>query len=126
MAEVFFHKLRIFSQRRLEPVWKVFRVQKIMHHTSGGCIFNRVCYLVPMRVIGEIPHPECKITIFHWNNRYLIKLEQGLLEQTYKIQEYDVSSEEELRSLITTDFLQAALQQFGTMRQTLQDALGKI
>ena len=79
-----------------------------------------------MRVIGEIPHPECKITIFHWNNRYLIKLEQGLLEQTYKIQEYDVSSEEELRSLITADFMQAALQQFGTMRQTLQDALGKI
>ena len=79
-----------------------------------------------MRVIGEIPHPECKITIFHWNNRYLIKLEQGLLEQTYKIQEYDVSSEEELRSLITGDFIHAALQQFGTMRQALQHAMDKI
>lgn len=79
-----------------------------------------------MRVIGEILHPECKITIFHWNNRYLIKLEQGLLEQTYKIQEYDVSSEEELRSLITGDFIHAALQQFGTMRQALQHAMDKI
>lgn len=79
-----------------------------------------------MRVIGEMPHPECKITIFHWNNRYLIKLEQGLLEQTYKVQEYDVASEEEIRSLITPEFINAALQQFGTMQQTLQAALGKI
>lgn len=79
-----------------------------------------------MRVIGEIPHPECKITIFHWNNRYLIKLEQGLLEQTYKVQEYDVASEQEVRRIVTDEFVGAALRQFETMRQTLQESLDKI
>ena len=49
-----------------------------------------------MRVVVEIPHKECKITVFAWNNRYLIKLEQGLLEQTFKVNEYDLSGESEL------------------------------
>ncbi|MDZ4714615.1 MAG: hypothetical protein SH819_04015 [Cytophagales bacterium] len=79
-----------------------------------------------MRVVGEIPHSACKITIFHWNNRYLVKLEQGPLEQTYKVQEFDVASEAELRSLINEEFIQAALRQFDTMGQTLQTALEKI
>lgn len=76
-----------------------------------------------MRVIGEIQHPECKITLFHWNNRYLIKLEQGLLEQTYKVQEYDVATEDEIRRLITAEFIAASLRQFEAMRQTLHNAL---
>jgi hypothetical protein len=76
-----------------------------------------------VRVIGEIPHPECKITIFHWNNRYLIKLEQGLLEQTYKVQEYDVATEDEIRRMVTSEFITSALKQFEVMRQTLHDAL---
>jgi len=83
-------------------------------------------YLRGMRVIGEIPNPHCKITIFHWNNRYLIKLEQGLLEQTYKIQEYDLSSEDELRSIVSPAFIEAALRQFETMGQSLRDAMNKV
>lgn len=79
-----------------------------------------------MRVIGEIPHPECKITIFHWNNRYLIKLEKGLLEQTYKVQEFDVSSEEEVRKMVTGEFIAAALLLFDGMHQSLHNALERI
>jgi hypothetical protein len=76
-----------------------------------------------MRVVGEIPHHACKITIFAWNNRYLIKLEQGLLEQTYKINEYDVASEQELYSVVDTIFIDEALSRFAAMRSTLQEAL---
>lgn len=76
-----------------------------------------------MRVVGEIPHSACKITIFAWNNRYLIKLEQGLLEQTYKINEYDVTSEEELYRVVDTIFIDEALSRFAAMRATLQEAL---
>ena len=78
-----------------------------------------------MRVIGEIQHPECRITLFHWNNRYLIKLEQDSLEQTYKVQEYDVATEDEVRRMITDEFIGASLRQFETMRQTLREALSK-
>ena len=79
-----------------------------------------------MRVIGEISHPACKITLFHWNNRYLIKLEHGPLEQTFKIQEFDLASEEDIKLVITEEFIQAALQRFDLMGQSLHAAMDKI
>jgi hypothetical protein len=88
--------------------------------------FLPVHYLVSMRVIGEINHPECKVTLFHWNNRYLIKIEQGLLEQTYKVPEYDVPTEDEVKRLVNDAFIAAALRQFEAMRQSLHEALQTI
>ena len=76
-----------------------------------------------MRVVAEIAHPEIKITIFHWNNRYLIKLEAGLFEQTYKIQEYDVDSEEDVKKLITDEFIQSAIVRFNQMAESLHQAI---
>jgi hypothetical protein len=72
-----------------------------------------------MRVVREIPHPQVKITIFHWNNRYLIKLEADAFEQTYKISEFDITSEEEVISLLDDDFLTQALSRFNEMAKSL-------
>ncbi|MDZ7648033.1 MAG: hypothetical protein U5K54_13125 [Cytophagales bacterium] len=49
-----------------------------------------------MRVIKEIPYANFKITIFQWNGKYLIKIESGLLEQTFKINELDTTSEDDV------------------------------
>ena len=76
-----------------------------------------------MRVVAEIPHPEVKITIFHWNNRYLIKLETGLMEQTFKVAEYDLASEEEAKKIVSEAFIQSALQRFNDMAQSLHEAI---
>ena len=76
-----------------------------------------------MRVVGEISHPECKITIFAWNNRYLIKLEQGVLEQTFKVNEYDVTSEAELYRIVDEAFLEEAMQRFAGMGESLRQAM---
>ncbi|MCA6380033.1 MAG: hypothetical protein IM574_08360 [Cytophagales bacterium] len=75
-----------------------------------------------MRVVGEIPHPEVKITIFHWNNRYLIKLEAGPFEQTFKIEEYDLSSEEEIKSIVNEEFIQQSIIRFNDMAKSLAQA----
>lgn len=75
-----------------------------------------------MRLVREIPHPDCKITIFSWNNRYLIKLEQGLLEQTFKISEFDLSGEAELLSIIDAEFLHQAAMRFQDMGRSLHEA----
>ena len=75
-----------------------------------------------MRIVGEIPHPTIKITIFHWNNRYLIKLEVGPFEQTFKIEEYDLASEEEVKKLISERFIQEAIVRFNDMAKSLQQA----
>jgi hypothetical protein len=76
-----------------------------------------------MRVVVEIPHKECKITVFAWNNRYLIKLEQGLLEQTFKINEYDLSGESELFKIIDEPFIQEAIKRFEEMNSSLLQTL---
>jgi hypothetical protein len=75
-----------------------------------------------MRVVKEIPNRACKITIYSWNNKYLIKLEQGMLEQTYKIPELDLTSEDELLEILDEEFLAKAVSIFNEMNQNLRDA----
>ena len=75
-----------------------------------------------MRVVGEIPHPDVKITIFNWNNRYLIKLEAGPFEQTFKLEEYDISSEGELKEIVNETFIQQSIERFNSMAQSLRQA----
>ena len=75
-----------------------------------------------MRLVRELSHSDCKITIFSWNNRYLIKLEKGLLEQTFKIAEMDVTSEEDVVSLLDAEFLHQAAARFEDMGRSFHDA----
>ncbi|MFQ3215458.1 MAG: hypothetical protein ACI9XJ_001689 [Marivirga sp.] len=70
-----------------------------------------------MRVIGEIVNPQCKITIFHWNERYLVKFEIGMYEQTYKMDEYEIENEEALKALIDDDFVQKIMNRFDAMHK---------
>ncbi|PAW94210.1 hypothetical protein CKK33_12220 [Mucilaginibacter sp. MD40] len=44
-----------------------------------------------MRVIAELPHPDFKITIMSMNQKFIVKMEQGTLEQTYKVPEMDLT-----------------------------------
>jgi hypothetical protein len=76
-----------------------------------------------MRILGEIPHPACKITLFHWNNRYLIKLENNYLEQTFKIDQFDLASEKELQVLVNNTFVEEAVVRFRDMEESLARAL---
>ncbi len=79
-----------------------------------------------MRVVGEIPHPDCKITLFAWNNRYLVKLEQGYLEQTFKIDQYDVTSDADLLTIVDSEFIDKALYRFAEMAQSWTTAIQKV
>jgi hypothetical protein len=78
-----------------------------------------------MRVVGEIPHPECKITIFHWNNRYMIKIEAGPFEQTFKINDYDIS-ESDLNKILSQEFISQAIARFSDMSRSLAEATDEI
>jgi hypothetical protein len=80
-------------------------------------------YIARMRIVGEIPHPEIKITIFQWNNRYLIKLEAGTLEQTFKIEQYDIDSEEDLKKVVNEAFISQSILRFNDMAKSLQHAM---
>jgi hypothetical protein len=76
-----------------------------------------------MRLVGEVPHPELKITLFSWNNRYLVKFEQGYLEQTYKIDQFDVSGDEALKRILDPVFLDSVSQRFRAMDQDWSQAI---
>lgn len=64
-----------------------------------------------------------KVTIFNWNNKYLVKLEQGLLEQTFKIPETEITGEHELEALLSEEFLDKTRQRFKDMMADLQAAI---
>ncbi len=80
-----------------------------------------------MRVVAEIPHRSCKITVFCWNSKYLLKLEQGPLEQTYKISELDVDGDSAVKKLVADErFLAEALLRFGEMGASLGAGLERL
>jgi hypothetical protein len=79
-----------------------------------------------MRVLKEIPTPHYKITLYAWNNRYIIKLEQGLLEQTFKVNEFDVTSEADIEKLLDETFIKAAIERFDDMARSLGEALNRV
>lgn len=79
-----------------------------------------------MRVVAEIPHPQFKITVFSWNEKYLIKLEAGPFEQTYKVAALDLTSEDDVKEILNEEFLKEAGQIFLQMRQSFGKALSGV
>ena len=79
-----------------------------------------------MRIIGEIPHAQCKVTLYNWNNRYLIKLEKNGLEQTFKVDQFELTSDKDLQILVDEPFLQKALDRFEDMERSIAEALQKL
>ena len=74
-----------------------------------------------MRVVEEIAHPACKITIFNWNAKYLIKFETSQLEQTYKINENDVSGLADIKKMLNNDFITKVYQRFLDMSKDFKE-----
>jgi len=70
-----------------------------------------------MRLVKDIPHPNYKIQVHNYNSKYIVKIELGQFEQTYKISETDVMGLEELERMITKDLLNNALKRFVAMRE---------
>jgi len=79
-----------------------------------------------MRVIAELPHPQMKITLFHWNAKYIIKIEIGQFEQVFKISELEISGVEELKKLLNEDFMESVMERFLSMREDFSLSLQKL
>lgn len=68
-----------------------------------------------MRIIAHIPHPKLTISIFSMNDKYQIKFEAGLMEQTYKLLHSDVDGIEGIKKLVDEAFLEQILNRFNEM-----------
>jgi hypothetical protein len=79
-----------------------------------------------MRVIAELPHPDCKISIFSMNQKYIIKLEKGVFEQIYKISELDVpDGVDGIFKILNDNFIKNAAERFNEMRADFNTAYKK-
>ncbi|MCH8558866.1 MAG: hypothetical protein LAT84_13655 [Balneolia bacterium] len=76
-----------------------------------------------MRTIGRIPHPQMLITIFLWNNKYIVKFEAGPYEQSYKIDESMVNSPDDLKAAVTDEFMGKVANRFIEMNKEFGDVL---
>jgi len=76
-----------------------------------------------MRAIAELPHSDCKISIFTMNQKFIIKFEQGVLEQSYKLAETDViGGVNGVFELLDEKFINDVIEQFKQMRKTFINA----
>ncbi|TYP94385.1 hypothetical protein BC792_11249 [Sphingobacterium allocomposti] len=79
-----------------------------------------------MRIVAELPHPECKISIFAMNQKFIIKFEQGILEQTFKLAETDVlDGVNGVFELLDEAFIDQVLEIFNSMRKSFLDAYNR-
>lgn len=69
-----------------------------------------------MRLVKEVPHARYKIQIFQYNGKYIVKIELGQFEQSFKIGETDVAGLDEVEKMINTELLTNSLNRFVEMR----------
>ena len=79
-----------------------------------------------MRIIAELPHPEFKISILNMNRKYIVKIEQGNLEQSYKIAEADLLEEvNSVFEILDEAFLKTVSARFAEMRKDFKESYNR-
>jgi hypothetical protein len=73
-----------------------------------------------MRYIKEIAHPGLTVGVYVWNNKFIVKIDAGPYEQTYKISEMDVATVEEVEAMLDGPFLATVRTRFAQMNADWQ------
>ena len=68
-----------------------------------------------MRFVQDMPHSQFKIGLYAWNSKYIVKIEAGPYEQTYKISEMDMTNPDEVPTMLDEPFLATVAQRFQQM-----------
>ena len=58
-----------------------------------------------MRIIANIPHPQLKISIFLYNEKYIIEMEAAQYKQSFKISADSISGVDEVKALVTPELI---------------------
>jgi len=77
-----------------------------------------------MRIIDSIPNPSITISIFQMNDKFIVKFEAGPMEQAFKFDNADVKGVENLKKLITPDFIETVRKRFNDMFLQMKNATG--
>lgn len=77
-----------------------------------------------MRIIDTIPHPSITISIFQMNEKFIVKFEAGPMEQAFKFENSEVKGLENLKKLITPEFIEEVRKRFNEMFLQMKNAKG--
>ncbi len=76
-----------------------------------------------MRVVKELVREEVRISIFSWNNKYILKFELGPMEQTFKLSETDLLEEQDLEAFMEGEFFKKVRERFDEMGKSFRSQL---
>jgi hypothetical protein len=79
-----------------------------------------------MRIVKELKKGDTRISIFAWNNKYLLKFEQGFVEQTFKVDESEILEESDIENFISGSFLVEVEKRFEEMHKSLRNQIENI
>jgi hypothetical protein len=79
-----------------------------------------------MRIIANIPHPRLKISIFLYNEKYIIEIEAAQYKQTFKISADSVTGVDDVKALITPELLEHSMDRFEAMHADFKNAFESI
>jgi hypothetical protein len=78
-----------------------------------------------MRIIGTIPHPDFRITVFAMDDKYLVQFEAGPMIQSYRISKEKANSLDDLKKFLDADFMESVRACFNQMFTGLKTSLSK-
>jgi len=79
-----------------------------------------------MRIVGNIPHPTLKITLFLHDSKYSAKFESGLYELTYKFRSGDeIDSVEAIKAIVDAQFIAEVMATLPRMHQQKLGGIGR-
>lgn len=76
-----------------------------------------------MRVVKELVREEIRVSVFSWNNKYILKFELGPMEQTFKLNEMDVLEEDDLEAFLSGEFMEEVKIRFEEMGNSFRRQL---
>ena len=69
-----------------------------------------------MRLVKQIPHSHFRISIYSWNEKYLLEIELDRYKQTYRWGHDEVENVDVVSSFLTPDFMEQVMGVFLQMR----------
>lgn len=79
-----------------------------------------------MRLVANIPHPRVRIALMSYMDKWLIEVEGGAYKQTYKISHESVPSADDVKKLITEEFIENTIARFNGMHSDFAKAFEQI
>ena len=80
-----------------------------------------------MQIIKETVVEGWKVTVYSWNNKYLLKFENGQNELTYKVSQLDITSEHDVELFLSDPHIKEQIRHtFEKMDETLSIFYSKI